>query len=123
MVRATSSNGALSSKANPFWKSTDEVMIIPFVKLHGAKNDFLITEAADVPITDLHELAIAICDRYTGVGADGWIMLDRTGGPDYAAAIRIFNSDGSESELSGNGVRCTALLLTDEHPESVRIHT
>ena len=55
-------------------------MKIPFTKLHGAKNDFLMTPAADVPITDLQELAIAICDRYTGVGADGWMLLDRTDG-------------------------------------------
>src|SRR5580658_6468052 len=86
-------------------------MKIPFTKLHGAKNDFLVTAAADVPITDLQELAIAICNRYTGVGADGWILLDRTEGPDYDATIRIFNSDGSEPELSGNGTRCIALLL------------
>jgi diaminopimelate epimerase len=98
-------------------------MRIPFIKLHGAKNDFLVTHAADVPITDLHELAIAICDRYTGVGADGWIILDRTGGPDYDAAIRLFNSDGSEPEISGNGTRCAALLLTGEHPDTIRIHT
>jgi len=86
-------------------------MKIPFHKLHGAKNDFLITDAADVPITDLQELAIAICNRYTGVGADGWIILDRTEGPGYDAAIRLFNSDGSEPEISGNGTRCAALLL------------
>jgi diaminopimelate epimerase len=86
-------------------------MRIPFTKLHGAKNDFLITDAADVPITDLQELAIAICNRYTGVGADGWMILDATEGPGYDATIRLFNSDGSESELSGNGTRCAALLL------------
>ena len=86
-------------------------MKIPFTKLHGAKNDFLITEAAEVPITDLQELAIAICNRYTGVGADGWMLLDRTDGPGYDATIRLFNSDGSEPELSGNGTRCAALLI------------
>src|SRR5579863_6805324 len=99
-------------------------MKIPFTKLHGAKNDFLVTPAADVPITDLQELAIAICNRYTGVGADGWILLDRTEGPDYDATIRIFNSDGSEPEISGNGTRCVALLLTrDRNKERVRIRT
>jgi diaminopimelate epimerase len=87
-------------------------MKIPFTKLHGAKNDFLVTPAACVPMTDLQELAIAICNRYTGVGADGWILLDRTPGPEYDATIRIFNSDGSEPELSGNGTRCVALLLS-----------
>jgi diaminopimelate epimerase len=95
-------------------------MKIPFTKLHGAKNDFLVTSAADVPITDLQELAIAICHRYTGVGADGWILLDRTESPDYDATIRIFNSDGSEPELSGNGTRCVALLLARD---KIRIRT
>jgi diaminopimelate epimerase len=91
-------------------------MKIPFTKLHGAKNDFLVTPAAEMPITDLQELAIAICNRYTGVGADGWMLLDRTegkedGGAAYDATIRLFNSDGSEPEVSGNGTRCAALLL------------
>ncbi len=86
-------------------------MRIPFIKLHGAKNDFLVTPAEEAPITDLQELAIAICNRYTGVGADGWMLLDCTEGPDYDATIRLFNSDGSEPELSGNGTRCAALLV------------
>ncbi|MGA2715807.1 MAG: diaminopimelate epimerase [Bryobacteraceae bacterium] len=91
-------------------------MKIPFVKLHGAKNDFLVTMAEDVPPADLQEVAIAICNRYTGVGADGWMLLDRTGGDDpsgqsFDASIRLFNSDGSEPELSGNGTRCAAALL------------
>jgi diaminopimelate epimerase len=106
-------------------------MKIPFIKLHGAKNDFLVTPAADVPITDLQELAIAICNRYTGVGADGWILLDRTEGPDtlgqsYDATIRVFNSDGSEPELSGNGTRCAALLLAGDRQgnnDPIRIQT
>src|SRR5579862_5842166 len=99
-------------------------MKIPFTKLHGARNDFLVTPAADVPITDLQELAIAICNRYTGVGADGWMLLDRTEGPDYDATIRLFNSDGSEPEVSGNGTRCAALLLSrDGAGDKVRIRT
>jgi diaminopimelate epimerase len=99
-------------------------MKIPFIKLHGAKNDFLVTRAADVPITDLQELAIAICNRYTGVGADGWMVLDPTEGPGYDATIRLFNSDGSEPELSGNGTRCAALLIArDTKRDSIRILT
>jgi diaminopimelate epimerase len=94
-------------------------MRVPFTKLHGAKNDFLITPAAEVPITDLRELAIAICNRYTGVGADGWMLLDATEGPGYDATIRLFNSDGSEPELSGNGTRCAALLLVRENQRDV----
>jgi len=94
-------------------------MKIPFTKLHGAKNDFLVTPVAQVPITDLQELAIAICDRYTGVGADGWILLDRTEGPGYDATIRIFNSDASEPELSGNGTRCVALVLAKDKKDKI----
>jgi diaminopimelate epimerase len=99
-------------------------MKIPFSKLHGAKNDFLITSTADVHETHPAELAVAICERHTGVGADGWIILDRTKGPDYDASIRIFNSDGSEPEVSGNGTRCAALLLAREGADSpIRIRT
>jgi len=79
--------------------------------------------AADAPIADLPEIARAICNRYTGVGADGWMIVDPTGGPDYDAIIRIFNSDGSEPEMSGNGTRCAALLLRSEYPEEIRILT
>ncbi len=97
-------------------------MKIPFTKLHGAKNDFLMTMVEGVPTLDLQEVAIAICERYTGVGGDGWMLLDRTGGDDpsgeaFDAAIRLFNSDGSEPEISGNGTRCAAALLADSQPE------
>lgn len=84
-------------------------MNIPFAKLHGAKNDFLITRVEDMPIADFQEVAIAICDRYTGVGGDGWMLLSDAEGEE--PSIRLFNSDGSEPELSGNGTRCAAALL------------
>jgi len=92
-------------------------MKIPFFKLHGAKNDFLLTYLEDAPSIGLPEVAIAICDRYTGVGADGWMLIDRTHGEGFDASIRLFNSDGSEPELSGNGTRCAAALLAREHPD------
>lgn len=100
-------------------------MKIPFVKMHGAKNDFLLTMAGDVPITDLQEIAIAICERYTGVGADGWMIVDDAGTPDYDVSIRLFNADGSEPELSGNGTRCAAGLVAMKQPDksSFRIRT
>ncbi len=104
-------------------------MKIPFHKLHGAKNDFLLTWIADVPLTDYPALAVAICDRYTGVGADGWMIVDPTEGCEndaaFDATIRLFNSDGSEPELSGNGTRCAAALLSIANPEatSFRIRT
>jgi diaminopimelate epimerase len=93
-----------------------QTMKIPFFKLHGAKNDFLLTYRELAPNTRLPETAVAICDRYTGVGADGWMLVDRTPGPGFDASIRLFNSDGSEPELSGNGTRCAAALLALANP-------
>ncbi len=79
-------------------------MKIPFCKAHGAKNDFLLTWAAETSHFT-PQAARAICDRYTGVGADGWMLVDD------APSIRLLNSDGSEAELSGNGTRCAAAFL------------
>ena len=82
-------------------------MTIPFTKAHGAGNDFLLTWADRVPPGgDLPSTARAICDRHTGIGADGWMLI-------RDMAIRLFNSDGSEAEISGNGTRCAAALLID----------
>lgn len=90
-------------------------MTIPFAKAHGAKNDFLLSWAEDVLQLDLNEAARAICDRHTGVGADGWLLV--TPGPsadvDCHGSIRLFNADGGEVELSGNGTRCAAAFLIE----------
>jgi diaminopimelate epimerase len=89
-------------------------MRVPFTKAHGAGNDFLLTWATDAPRTGLPELARAICDRHTGVGADGWLLVKSAKVEDgYNASIRLFNADGSEPELSGNGTRCAAAFLLD----------
>ncbi len=82
-------------------------MNIPFTKAHGAGNDFLLTPSDRVPAGDLPSMARAICDRHTGIGADGWILMQ-------GSSIRLFNSDGSEPEMSGNGTRCAAALLIGE---------
>jgi diaminopimelate epimerase len=88
-------------------------MTIPFTKAHGAKNDFLFTWAADAPLRGLRETAIAICDRHSGPGADGWYLV-RPADEEADASIRLFNSDGSEAEVSGNGTRCAAAFLLAE---------
>ncbi len=101
-------------------------MTIPFIKAHGARNDFLLTWRGQLPANagSSVDLSQAICNRYTGVGADGWIILDEA--PDADAAIELWNSDGSRSEISGNGTRCAAALLVKEgrarNPE-IRIAT
>ncbi len=100
-------------------------MTIPFHKLHGDKNDFLLTKLSDAPVANLPEIAVEICNRHTGVGADGWMLIDSRPGADFDATIRLFNSDGSEPELSGNGTRCAAALLAIDNvsKETFRIRT
>jgi diaminopimelate epimerase len=86
-------------------------MKIPFTKAHGAKNDFLLTWEKDVPEGDSPELARAICNRHTGIGADGWLLVTPPADAEADGAIRLYNSDGSVAEISGNGTRCAAALL------------
>ena len=85
-------------------------LTIPFTKAHGAGNDFLLTWADRAPAGDLPTIARAICERNTGIGADGWMLIDTKVKP---ASIRLFNADGSEPEISGNGTRCAAALLIE----------
>ena len=85
-------------------------MKLPFVKAHGAGNDFLFTWQREAPQQQFPEIARSICSRQTGVGADGWYLVNpEAGGCD--AAISLYNSDGSAAELSGNGTRCAAAVL------------
>jgi diaminopimelate epimerase len=86
-------------------------MRIPFTKAHGAKNDFLLTWQARAPEEDRPALARAICDRHTGVGADGWILVTPPVDTIADGAIELYNSDGSTAEISGNGTRCAAAFL------------
>jgi len=89
-------------------------MKIPFTKAHGAKNDFLFTWRRDAPdpAAGGHAaLARAICDRHTGIGADGWMLVDAPCDADAEGTIQLYNSDGSIAEMSGNGTRCAAAFL------------
>jgi diaminopimelate epimerase len=81
------------------------MIVIPFMKLHGAENDFLLSWRDEVPHSDLPQMARRICARTTGIGADGWMLVWRSEG---GLKTRLFNSDGSEPEMSGNGTRCAA---------------
>jgi diaminopimelate epimerase len=100
-------------------------MRIPFTKAHGARNDFLLTFREDEPSGDFAEIARRICDRHAGVGADGWMLVDRHTEAGADAAITLYNSDGSLAEISGNGTRCAAALLVQHgHTAAdVRIRT
>lgn len=100
-------------------------MKIPFTKAHGAKNDFLLTWQQEVPEGDLAAVARAICDRHTGVGADGWLLVAPPTDTQAEGSIHLFNSDGSVPEISGNGTRCAAAFLIRHNyaPGLVRIRT
>src|SRR5438552_18999770 len=102
-------------------------MKIPFTKAHGAGNDFLLTWHKDAPRDGRPEAAKAICERRTGIGADGWLLVSEPppGDKTYECAIQLYNSDGSMAELSGNGTRCAAAFLADIGlaGDTVRIQT
>ena len=78
---------------------------LPFRKLHGCRNDYVVVAAADLPAdAATPALARALCDRHAGVGADGLLRVgsDADGG----ISMRMWNPDGSEAEMCGNGLRC-----------------
>jgi diaminopimelate epimerase len=88
--------------------------MISFVKAHACGNDFLILEESAAARRH-PELARRLCSRNTSIGADGIEFLERR--TDGGFFLRLFNSDGSEAELSGNGTRCVAAWLA--HSESL----
>jgi diaminopimelate epimerase len=84
---------------------------VQFEKWQALGNDYLIVEAEELP-WELNEARVRrLCDPHFGVGADGVLLLSRSDDPEYVAALRIFNPDGSEAELSGNGAREAILYL------------
>ena len=82
-------------------------MALDLVKAHAYGNDFLYLEAGDFERPDGPALARTLCERHTGVGADGLILYQPTAA---GAAMRLYNADGSYSEVSGNGVRGLAAV-------------
>src|ERR1035437_1274702 len=85
-----------------------ELAMIPFVKAHACGNDFLILEEA-IAWRAHAALARRLCSRNTSIGADGIEFLERRANGEFF--LRLFNADGSEAELSGNGTRCVAAWL------------
>lgn len=86
---------------------------VKFVKMHGIGNDFILVNGFETPLPeDPGALSKRLCDRHFGIGADGLIWMTPSACAD--ARMRIFNSDGSEPEMCGNGLRCAARFLIDE---------
>jgi diaminopimelate epimerase len=84
--------------------------LIPFTKAHASGNDFLIVTEEAAQGRDPAELSRRLCDRHTGVGADGVEFFAWTG--PRSGRIRLHNADGSIAEISGNGTRCVAAWMT-----------
>jgi len=84
---------------------------IGFEKWQALGNDYLIFEASGLPFELTAARIARICDVHTGVGSDGILLLSEPGEPGFVAHLRIFNPDGSESGLSGNGVRQAVMYL------------
>jgi len=83
-----------------------------FTKMHGAGNDYVYVDCFVEPVpTDIPATAIAISDRHTGVGGDGLVLICPSEQAD--ARMRMFNADGSESEMCGNAIRCVAKYVRD----------
>ncbi len=100
-----------------------------FIKMHGAGNDYVYVDCFNQPTPDAAALAPAVSDRHKGIGADGIILvLPPDDGVDAHARMRMFNADGSESEMCGNGVRCVCKMVHDHQlvadvPNPMKVQT
>ena len=87
---------------------------LPFTKMHGLGNDYVYVDGFLHTVADPAALAVAVSDRHRGIGSDGLILvLPPEPGVDAQVRMRMFNADGSESEMCGNGLRCVAKLVHD----------
>jgi diaminopimelate epimerase len=86
---------------------------LKFVKMHGAGNDFIVVdgEREKIPEEQLPAIARGMCDRHTGIGGDGLILVLPSRVANWR--MRMLNPDGSEAEMCGNGIRCFAKYLFD----------
>jgi diaminopimelate epimerase len=92
-----------------------------FTKYHGIGNDFILIDLRKSPIDDIFFSQIPrICDRHLGIGADGVLLLEESQLADLK--MRIFNRDGSEADMCGNGIRCVADYEIKQKP-SIEIET
>ena len=95
-----------------------------FTKLETCGNDYIFLENFDGSVTCPESLCVTLCDRHTGVGADGLILMEAS--EVAPAKMRMFNADGSEGAMAGNALRCMAKYLHDRglaHREEIAIET
>ncbi|MGO8703719.1 MAG: diaminopimelate epimerase, partial [Candidatus Brocadiia bacterium] len=98
--------------------------VLHFTKMHGLGNDYVYVDLFKEKVPDPVALAIAVSDRHFGIGSDGLILI----GPSKAGdvSMRVFNADGSEAQMCGNGIRCVAKYAYEHKlakSEEVRVET
>lgn len=86
-------------------------MSINFTKMHGIGNDYVFVNVFEETVEDPSQLALEVSPRHFGIGSDGLILIGPSDEADVS--MRIFNADGSEAEMCGNGVRCVAKYAYD----------
>ncbi len=84
-----------------------------FTKMEGLGNDYIYIDAARFPVADPSALSLRLSDRHFGIGADGIILICPSENADFG--MRIFNADGSEGLMCGNGARCVGKYVYDKH--------
>ena len=94
-------------------------MKITFTKMHGLGNDFILIDCRHVTLNNLPELSKTLCHRRFGVGADQMLLLLASQEADFM--MRIFNADGGEVEMCGNGIRCLAKYIWDRNLSAKKI--
>lgn len=95
--------------------------MIKFTKMHGLGNDYVYIDCINQSIENESELSKFVSDRHFGIGSDGLICICRSDIADFK--MRMFNSDGSEAEMCGNGIRCVGKFVFDKRLTTKKIVT
>ena len=86
--------------------------MLKFTKMHGLGNDYVYMDAINQKIENREELARYVSDRHFGIGSDGLILICESKVADFR--MQMFNSDGTEAEMCGNGIRCVGKFVYDK---------
>ena len=95
--------------------------MLKFTKMHGLGNDYVYMDAINQKIENRNELAKFVSDRHFGIGSDGLILICKSNKADFK--MQMFNSDGSEAEMCGNGIRCVGKFVYDKKLTNKKIIT
>ena len=93
-------------------KGRSKCMKMKFTKMHGCGNDYVYVNCMDKLIDNPGKVSQYISDRHFGIGSDGLILICKSDVADFK--MRMFNSDGSEAEMCGNGIRCVGKFIYDK---------